>query len=76
MDATNLMEAEKDCLNDQSCDMFYRVCDYPESRFRKCTNAAEAEYEEPSTCGDIIGPSSLYKKGNTYGIWYFPLSID
>ena len=64
MDATNLMEAEKDCLNDQSCDMFYRVCN--SSRFRKCNNSAKAEYEEPSTCGDIIGPSSLYKRGNMY----------
>ena len=75
MAAENLNDAQLECLNDQSCDMFYRVCDYPESRFRKCTNTAETEYEEPSTCGDIIGPSSLYKKGNTYGIWYFPLSI-
>ena len=76
MDATNLMEAEKECLDDQSCDMFYRVCDYPDSRFRKCTNTAEAEYQDPSTCGDILGQSSLYIRGNTFGIWYFHLSID
>ena len=76
MAAENLNEAQLECLNDQSCDMFYRVCDYPESRFRKCTNTAEAEYQDPSTCGDILGQSSLYIRGNTFGIWYFYLYID
>ena len=76
MAAKNLNEAQLECLNDQSCDMFYRVCDYPDSRFRKCTNTAEAEYQDPSTCGDILGQSSLYIRGNTFGIWYFHMSID
>ena len=76
MTATNLTEAEMECVSDQSCDMFYRVCDYPDSRFRKCTNTAEAEYQDPSTCGDILGQSSLYIRGNTFGIWYFHLCID
>ena len=76
MAAKNLNEAQLECLNDQSCDMFYRVCDYPDSRFRKCTNTAEAEYQDPSTCGDILGQSSLYIRGNTFGIWYFYLSFD
>ena len=76
MSAKNLNEAQLECLNDQSCDMFYRVCDYPDSRFRKCTNTAEAEYQDPSTCGDILGQSSLYIRGNTFGIWCFHLSID
>ena len=62
MAAENLNDAQLECLNDQSCDMFYRVCN--SSRFRKCNNSAKAEYEEPSTCGDIIGPSSLYTRGN------------
>ena len=73
MDAKNLIEAEKECLDDQSCDMFYRVC--KTSRFRKCNNTAKSEYEEPSTCGDIIGPSSLYKRGNMYKKYYFQQSI-
>ena len=75
MAAKNLNEAQLECLNDQSCDMFYRVCDYPDSRFRKCTNTAEAVYQDPSTCGDILGQSSLYIRGNTFGIWYFYVSI-
>ena len=74
MDAKNLIEAKKNCLNDQSCDMFYRVCH--SSRFRKCNNSAKAEYEEPSTCGDILGPSDLYKRGNIYKTYYFQQLIE
>ena len=62
MSAENLNEAKEECLTDQSCDMFYRVCKY--SQFRKCNNTGKAEYEEKSTCGHSLGPSSLYKRGN------------
>ena len=66
--AKDLDDAKKKCLDDQSCHMFYRVCSY--SRFRKCDDAAGTAYEEPSTCG-LLGPSTLYKKGNKNVIGYF-----
>ena len=62
MSAININEAKEECLTDQSCDMFYRVCNY--SEFRKCNNTGKAEYEEKSTCGHSLGPSSLYKRSN------------
>ena len=62
MSAININEAKEECLTDQSCDMFYRVCNY--SEFRKCNNTGKAEYEEKSTCGTSLGHSSLYKRGN------------
>ena len=58
MTSTNLVDAKLECLNDLTCDMFYRVCNY--SRFRKCNNFAKAEYQEPSLCGHILGNSTLY----------------
>ena len=67
MTAENLIEAKQLCLTDQSCDSFYRVCNY--SKFRKCNNTAKTVYEEPSTCGDIIGQSTLYKRGNIYNLF-------
>ena len=60
MSAININEAKEECLTDQSCDMFYRVCNY--SEFRQCDDTAGTAYEEPSTCG-VLGPSNLYKKG-------------
>ena len=62
MSAENINEAKEECITDQSCDMFYRVCNY--SEFRKCNNTGKAEYEEKSTCGHSLGPSSLYKRSN------------
>ena len=64
MTAKNLVEAKLECLNDLTCDMFYRVCNY--SRFRKCNNFAKAEYQEPSLCGHILGNSTLYTWSNIH----------
>ena len=72
MTATNLVDAKLECLNDLTCDMFYRVCNY--SRFRKCNNFAKAEYQEPSLCGHILGNSTLYTWSNIYKICYFQQS--
>ena len=66
MSAININEAKEECLTDQSCDMFYRVCNY--SEFRKCNNTGKAEYEEISTCGHSLGHSSLFKKGTVVSI--------
>ena len=74
MTAKNLVEAKLECLNDLTCDMFYRVCNY--SRFRKCNNFAKAEYQEPSLCGHILGNSTLYTWSNIYKICYFQQSIE
>ena len=68
MMSKTLDEAKKDCLDDQSCHMFYRVCFY--SEFRQCDDIAGTAYEEPSTCG-AFGPSHLYKKGNGNVLGHF-----
>ena len=66
MSAENINDAKEECITDQSCDMFYRVCNY--SEFRKCNNTGKAEYEEISTCGHSLGHSSLFKKGTVVSI--------
>ena len=63
MSSKDIDAAKIECLDDQSCHMFYRVCSY--SEFRKCDDNAGTAYEEPSTCG-LFGPSTLYKKGNKH----------
>ena len=59
MTSTTLDEAKKECMNDESCAMFYEDCAYP--RFRKCSDNV---YVEESQCGEQLGPSILYTKGN------------
>ena len=59
MTSTTLDEAKLECSNDESCAMFYEDCAYP--RFRKCS---ENVYVEESQCGEQLGPSILYTKGN------------
>ena len=58
MTSTTLEEAKLECLNDESCTMFYEDCAYP--RFRKCSDDV---YVEESQCGEQLGPSILYTKG-------------
>lgn len=68
MVSTDLENAKKECMYEQSCHMFYRVCSYPQ--FRQCDDTAGIAYEEPSTCGKL-GPSRLYNKGNRNAIGHF-----
>ena len=67
MTSKTLDDAKRECLTDPLCNMFYKVCgDESDVRFRKCNKTA---YEEESGCGEILKPSTLYKKGNVIVIW-------
>ena len=58
MSSTTLGDAMQECLNDTSCNAFYKVCSY--ERYRKCNDTA---YEEDSECGLVGNKSFLYIKG-------------
>ena len=59
MTSVTVDDAMEECHDDKYCYAFYKVCEY--DRFRKCNDTA---YEEDSGCGDHLGPSLLYIKGN------------
>ena len=74
MTSKTLDDAKRECLTDPLCNMFYKVCgDESDVRFRKCNKTA---YEEESGCGEILKPSTLYKKGNVIVIWPRLYSIN
>ena len=58
MSSTTLGDAMQECLNDTSCNAFYKVCSY--ERYRKCNDMA---YEEDSECGLVGDLSLLHIKG-------------